>query len=64
MLSALVSEDYGLFWQKYFNVPAGLKNLIDQTSPERAEEITSHVPAREARTWRELAEKRPRKVGR
>lgn len=54
VLSALVSEDYGLFWQRYFEVPGSLRVLIDRTSVERAAEITFHVPAREARTWQEL----------
>ncbi len=57
VLSALVSEDYGLFWQRYFDVPVSLKGLIDRTSAERATEIVFHVPAREARTWQELAGK-------
>lgn len=60
VLSALVSEDYGLFWQRYFDVPASLRSLIDRTSANRAEEIVFHVPAREARTWQELAEKQLR----
>jgi hypothetical protein len=64
VLLALVSEDYGLFWQKYFDVPVGLRRLIDRTSPERAAEIVFHVPARESRTWQELAAKELRKDGR
>ena len=54
VLSALVSEDYGLFWQRYFDVPASLKSLVDRTNTKRAAEIVFHVPAPEARTWQEL----------
>jgi hypothetical protein len=61
VLSALVSEDYGLFWQRYFDVPTSLKGLVDRTSAKRATEIVFHVPAREARTWQELAGKQLRK---
>lgn len=57
VLSVLVSEDYGLFWQRYSDVPASLRDLTDRTSVERAAEIVFHVPAREARTWQELARK-------
>lgn len=57
VLSALVSEDYGLFWQRYSGVSAGLRNLVNRTSAERAAEIVFHVPAREARTWQELSRK-------
>ncbi len=57
VLSALVSEDYGLFWQRHSDVPVSLRALIDQTSAERAAEIIFHVPACEARTWQGLAEK-------
>jgi len=60
VLSALVSEDYGLFWQRYFDVPTSLKGLVDRTSTKRATEIVFHVPAREARTWQELAGKQRR----
>ncbi|MGH3778679.1 MAG: hypothetical protein ACRDRR_23580 [Pseudonocardiaceae bacterium] len=60
VLSALVSEDYGLFWQRYCDVPASLRGLIDRISTKRAAEIMFHVPAREARTWQELAEKQLR----
>lgn len=61
VLSALVSEDYGLFWQRYFDVPTSLRILISRTSTERAAEIVLHVPAPEARTWQELSRKKPRK---
>jgi len=54
VLSVLVSEDYGLFWQRYFDVPASLKSLVDRTNTKRAAEIVFHVPAPEARTWQEL----------
>lgn len=62
ILSALVSEDYGLFWQRYIDVPASLKSLVDRINIKRAAEIVFHVPAREARTWQELAEKHSGKV--
>ncbi len=57
VLSVLVSEDYGLFWQRYSDVPDSLRNLVDRTSAERAAEIVFHVPASEARTWQELSRK-------
>lgn len=57
ILLALVNEDYGLFWRTYSEIPAVLRNLIDEADLERSGEILRHVPAREARTWQLLANK-------
>ncbi len=53
-LRTLVNEDYGLSWHKWDVVTPELRALIGEVTVARCREITRHVPAREARTWREL----------
>jgi hypothetical protein len=54
VLYALVIEDYNLTWQQYTSIPAALVKLTRAVDGERRREILGHVPAPEARIWKEL----------
>ncbi|TWF78034.1 hypothetical protein FHX44_113953 [Pseudonocardia hierapolitana] len=58
VLHALVIEDAGLRWRRADHPPEDVLDTARHTASDSAELILRHVPAREARVWRVLAQRR------
>lgn len=56
-LHLLVNEDQDLAWQRWSGLPEDVQADLDLVEPQRAQEITEHVPAWEARVWRALRQR-------